>query len=243
MVKSFVEIIARYLFNLTIVLLWRYNYTRKRGLDKARVALGRMLDFAVYELKYDITVFFDTFIASGVAREFENGDAGILVGKSGVELTYEVLERTGSMERRLKAYYCAVKSPEYWTGWALAYYQWQTALSFAEIVRYVPIMHIIALYEPYHEMDIRQFVDKMNELYHEAKTDTNLKILRRRSGYTQKELALSTGIPIRTIQQYEQRQKDINKASAEYLYAISKVLRCEIRELMEIQTCLHVNNG
>ncbi|MBR2037578.1 MAG: XRE family transcriptional regulator, partial [Lachnospiraceae bacterium] len=73
----------------------------KLYLEKARVALGRMLDFAVYELKYDVTVFFDTFIASGVAKEFENGDAGVVVGKSGVELAYEVLERTGSMERRM----------------------------------------------------------------------------------------------------------------------------------------------
>ena len=206
----------------------------KLYLEKARVALGRMLDFAVYELKYDVTVFFDTFIASGVAREFENGDAGVVVGKSGVELTYEVLERNGSMERRMRAYYSAWKSPEYWAGWALAYYQWETALSFAEIVRYVPIIRVIALYEPYHEMDIRQFVDKMNELYHEAKADTNLKILRKRAGYTQKELAFLTDIPIRTLQQYEQRQKNINKASVEYLYAISKVLGCEIRELMEI---------
>ncbi len=207
----------------------------KLYLEKARIALGRMLDFAVHELKYDVTVFFDTFIVSDVAGRFENGDAGVLVGRSGVELTYEVLGRADGMERRMMAYYCALKSPEYWTGWALAYYQWQTTLSFAEIVRYVPIVRIIALYEPYHEMDIRQFVDKMNELFHEAKVDTNLKILRRRAGYTQKELALSTGIPIRTIQQYEQRQKDINKAGAEYLYAISKVLRCEIRELMEVQ--------
>ena len=207
----------------------------KLYLEKARVALGRMLDFAVYELKYDVTVFFDTFIASGVAREFENGDAGVVVGKSGVELTYEVLERAGSMERRMRAYYNAWKSPEYWAGWALAYYQWETALSFAEIVRYVPIIRIIALYEPYHEMDIRQFVDKMNELYHESKADTNLKILRKRAGYTQKELALLTDIPIRTLQQYEQRQKNINKASAEYLYAISKVLGCGIKELMEVQ--------
>ena len=207
----------------------------KLYLEKARVALGRMLDFAVYELKYDVTIFFDTFLASGVAKKFERGDAGVVVGRSGVELTYEVLERVGSMETRMKAYYSAWKSPEYWAGWALAYYQWKTALSFAEIVRYVPIIRIVALYEPYHEMDIRQFVDKMNELYHEAKGDTNLKILRKRAGYTQKELALLTGIPVRTLQQYEQRQKSINKASVEYMYAISKVLGCEIRELMEVQ--------
>ena len=206
----------------------------KLYLEKARVALGRMLDFAVHELKYDVTIFFDTFLASGIAKEFEHGDAGVVVGRSGVELTYEVLERVGSMETRMKAYYSAWKSPEYWAGWALAYYQWKTALSFAEIVRYVPIIRIVALYEPYHEMDIRQFADKMNELYHEAKGDTNLKILRKRAGYTQKELALLTGIPMRTLQQYEQRQKNINKASVEYMYAISKVLGCEIRELMEV---------
>ena len=36
-------------------------------LDKARTALGRMLDFAVYDLKYDIEDFFALFITSGIA--------------------------------------------------------------------------------------------------------------------------------------------------------------------------------
>ena len=36
-------------------------------LDKARTALGRMLDFAVYDLKYDISDFFELFIRSGLA--------------------------------------------------------------------------------------------------------------------------------------------------------------------------------
>ena len=40
-------------------------------LDKARTALGRMLDFAVYDLKYDIADFFALFITSGVATRFE----------------------------------------------------------------------------------------------------------------------------------------------------------------------------
>ena len=215
----------------------------KLYLEKARTNLGRMLDFAVYDLHYEIDIFFDLFVTSGVAARFESGDFTLIAGMSGVELAYKVLEESNIAHNRIKPNYTANRSEAYWTGWALAYYQWFTALSFKEIIQYIPIRDIVDLYWPYHEMDIRQFVDKMNELYHEAKTDTNLKILRRRSGYTQKELALSTGIPIRTIQQYEQRQKDINKASAEYLYAISKVLRCEIRELMEIQTCLHVNNG
>ena len=31
-------------------------------LDKARISMGRMLDFAVHELKYNIELFFQMFI-------------------------------------------------------------------------------------------------------------------------------------------------------------------------------------
>lgn len=75
----------------------------------------------------------------------------------------------------------------------------------------------MALYSPYHEMDIRQFVDKMNELV----------------GLNQRELAELSGVPLRTIQQYEQRQKDINKAQAQYLVMLAQVLCCDMRDLME----------
>ena len=74
----------------------------KLYLEKARAALARMLDFAVYDLHYDIDVFFDLFICSGVATLFEQGDVNTLVGKSGVELAYEVIERSGLMVERVK---------------------------------------------------------------------------------------------------------------------------------------------
>ena len=66
--------------------------------------------------------------------------------------------------------------------------------------------------------------------------DTNLKMKRKSVGLSQSELAILTEIPVRTIQQYEQRQKDINKASMEYMYKLSKVLACEPKELMEFVT-------
>lgn len=209
------------------------NAYDKVYLEKARTNLARMLDFAVYDLKYDISDFFELFITSGVAGRFENGDFNVLVGMSGVELAYEVLEKSNVNFERIKPDYSVNRSEEYWAGWALAYYQWETSLSFEEIVRYIPIKEIQALYSPYHEMDIRQFVDKMNSLYKFAKPETNLKFLRQKAGLSQRELAELSGVPIRTIQQYEQRQKSINKAQAEYLMALSKVLCCEMKELME----------
>lgn len=202
-------------------------------LDKARTALGRMLDFAVYDLKYDIEDFFALFITSGIAARFEKGDYSVIVGMSGVELAYKVLELTKGEENRIKPQYSADRSEEYWAGWALAYYQWDTALSFEEIVRAVPMKRIVQMYSPYHEMDIRQFCDKMNERYRTAQPETNLKALRQRSGLSQRELSEQSGVPLRTIQQYEQRQKSINKAQAEYLFMLARSLCCEIEDLLE----------
>lgn len=202
-------------------------------LDKARVALGRMLDYAVYDLKYDIADFFTLFMVSGVGAKFENGDFTVLVGMSGVELAYKVLEQSHIEYKRIPPDYTADRSEEFWTGWALAYYQWFTSMRFSEIVRYISIKDIMALYSPYHEMDIRQFVDKINELYKAAKPEVNSKIIRKNIGLSQRELAELSGVPLRTIQQYEQRQKNINKARAEYLVALSRVLCCEIDDLIE----------
>lgn len=202
-------------------------------LEKARTALGRMLDFAVYDLKYNSSEFFALFLASGVAARFEKGEFTVLVGMSGVELAYTVLEQSGVVFERVKPKYAANRSKEYWTGWALAYYQWETALRFADIVRYISLKDIQALYSPYHEMDIRQFCDKMNELYKAAKPETNLKLLRQNARLSQEKLAELSGVPKRTLQQYEQRQKNINKARAEYLVMLAQALCCEIDDLIE----------
>ena len=133
-------------------------------LGKARTVLARMLDFAVYDLKYDIEKFFQLFIFSGVANLFESGDCRTLVGMSGVELAYEVLERAEIEHQRVEPQFTINRSEEYWAGWALAYYQWFTALSFVEIMRFASIKDVVNLYSPFHEMDIQQFVDRMNEM-------------------------------------------------------------------------------
>lgn len=205
----------------------------KTYLDRARTNLGRMLDYAVHDMKYDIDYFFELFLTSGVAARFENGDFTILAGMSGVELAYEVLRISKEEKRRANPSYATNRSKEYWVGWALAYYQWETGLSFEEIKKVCSLEQMVALYNPYHEMDVRQFVDKMNELYRSSNPATNLKRIRQKAGLSQSELANFSGVPLRTIQQYEQRQKNINKAQVEYLVTLSKTLCCEIEALIE----------
>ena len=48
-----------------------------------------------------------------------------------------------------------------------------------------------------------------------------------------RELAQQAGVSVRTIQQYEQRRKDINKAQTETLLKIARALVCTVEDLVE----------
>lgn len=206
------------------------NAYDRNYLERARISLGRMLDYAVYDLKYDLTEYWGLFLNSRVSKQFERGEVSVLVGKSGVELALMVI---GAEKEYAKPVFMEERSKEYWLGWALAYYQWKTSLSFSQITDFISIVEIRSMYSPYHEMDIRQFCDKLSELYTARKQQTNLKRRRLAAGLSQSQLASLTNIPVRTIQQYEQGQKDINKARAEYVIALSHALYCDPQALLE----------
>ena len=72
-------------------------------------------------------------------------------------------------------------------------------------------------------------VCKMNEYV----TGKIIKELREKFHFTQAELAERSGVSLRSIQMYEQRNKDINKASAETLYRIAMALGCAMEDLIE----------
>ena len=199
-------------------------------LEKTRTALGRMLDYAVYDLKIRLSDFWNRFLDSPVSGYMESGVAEYTVGKSGVELAMEVM---GEKELTSIPAFSMNRSEEYWTGWTLAYYQWKTGLSFGQITQVVSIDEIRGMYSPYHEMDVLQFCDAMDQLLRERNRESNLKRIRTAAGLSQSQLAEETEIPIRTIQQYEQGQKSINRANAEYLIRLSKALYCDPAKLLE----------
>ena len=202
----------------------------KNYLSKAQNNLASMLDFAVYDLEENLSYFYLKFLQSKICSQFERGESTVIAGKSGVELALDII---GDETLASKYRPAANRTPEYWCGWALAYFQWQTNLGFKEINKYISISEILAMYSPYHEMDISQFCDKMIELYNKRKNNTNLKALRLDAGLSQSELAEISDIPVRTIQQYEQKQKNINAAKAETVVKLAKALNCTVEALME----------
>ena len=90
------------------------------------------------------------------------------------------------------------------------------------------------MYPVYHEMDIEKFVDHMNALLKKAYPSTRLRTKRLNSGMSQSELALDSGVALRQIQLFEQRQRNINNASAITLLQLSRSLHCNMEELIEL---------
>lgn len=52
-------------------------------------------------------------------------------------------------------------------------------------------------------------------------------------GLSRSQLVKASGVGVRSIQLYEQRQKDINKAQGIALYRLSRALRCTMEQLLE----------
>ncbi|MBQ6638347.1 MAG: helix-turn-helix transcriptional regulator [Lachnospiraceae bacterium] len=202
-------------------------------LSHARAALGSMLQFAVYDLKIDIVKFYTMFLNSGIAKCFAYGEPKYTVGMSGVELAYEVIYKTTGQYCNVKPEFRPGKSPEYWCGWALAYFAWEKNISFEVINESIRIDEIVEMYNPYHEADINKFVSVLESRMQAKSEESKLARLRAYAGLTQKALAERSGVSVRMIEQYEQGKKSLNKASAETVLSLSRTLHCEVADLIQ----------
>ncbi|MDR2615419.1 MAG: XRE family transcriptional regulator [Oscillospiraceae bacterium] len=134
-------------------------------LDDAMNNLGDMLDYAVNDCGFDIEDFFSSFIVSGVADKFEHGNPKYVAGLSGPELASAVIYKTRGTRLDAPPSENTDKSPEYWAGWILAYYQWYMASRFADMHRLgLTVARVLSLYPTLHEADMSKFVDVANHI-------------------------------------------------------------------------------
>lgn len=195
--------------------------------------LGEAFDYVVNDCGLDIEEFMSLFIATGFADAFGNGNPKIISGLSGTELTMEVLNKAKKSISFSESKDVFDYSPEYWAGWILAYYQWETGRSFKDICGYISMKDIVNMYNPLHEAPEEKFVETLNAIIKRQEQPTRLQMQRKRSGLSQRELAEKSGVNLRTLQQYELGAKDINKAAVKTIVSIVKVLNCTIEDILE----------
>ena len=204
-------------------------------LNKATRNFGSMIDYAVNDCLIDGSLFFHMFIASGLASRFERGDPKVIAGMSGVELAIEAIDLATGARPTEAPSERENRTQEYWAGWALAHYQWSTSMKFSAILRILPFPDIVKMYHALHEADITKFFAVVDEIRARENKYVNLKRIRRIAGLSQSQLAKEAGVSLRSIQMYEQRKKDINKAQAITLAKISRVLSCDVEDLLEVE--------
>lgn len=202
-------------------------------LNNAQTILGHATDFAVISLNIEADTFGNAFAVSNASKQFAAGNPKYVVGMNGCELAREILNETHIRFDDTEDAMYLDKSPEYWSGWALAFYQWYSGRSFMEILTTVPLSSITQMYRIYHEMDIMKFAEEIDEQIRKAHPYTRLKRHRMNNSLSQSELAKDSGVALRQIQLFEQRKRNINNAAAITLLQLSKSLHCSIEDLLE----------
>lgn len=202
-------------------------------LNKAQSVLGDAFDYAVNVCDIPAADFIKLFVASSVSKRMENGEPAYLAGKSGVETAREIVVETKGQELHIELHEHFERSKEYWIGWAVAYYQWFSGRKYSEIFKAVSFEELQKMYYTLHEADITKFVDIVDSRMKEVFPETNLKRIRLMYGCTQAKLAETSGVSLRSIQMYEQRNKNINKASVDTIYRFAKALGCTMEDLIE----------
>lgn len=202
-------------------------------LNDAKKILGTTFDYLVNDCNYDADWVSQLFDVSGYADMFEKGNPAIITGMSGIELGHAIIEKTYQSRDFPEYHYKQGYTPEYWSGWALAEYQWYTCRRFCNIFARIPLSEIILMYPVYHEMDISNFIIDMEEKFKLRFVESNLRKFRKNSKLSQEELAKVAEVSIEDIAAYENGSKSIDDAPAKELYKIAFILGCSIESLLE----------
>ena len=205
-------------------------------LDDAMANLGSMVDYAVGTCGFLPDEFMTRFISSGIAERFERGNPKYVAGMSGVELAELVLEVTNPVDKGNRvALHVEEKGRESWAGWILAYYQWISGKRFEDIVENgLPLSKIMSMYI-LHEADVSKFVDSADAIIERTKKEKQapLQKIRKARGFTQQELSEASGVSVRMIQLYEQKQNDISKAQVKVVVSLARALGCDVEDLLK----------
>lgn len=195
-------------------------------LDDAMSTLAEV--FSYVQDARQVDKLFQRFVMSGVAYQFGKGNPRY-INMPSQALFYEIVGDSMPL-----VYPKGMgRSPQYWCGYVLAYYQWYTGLRFEKIGSYLPPSKIIRVYYPLHEADIHKFVDVANNIIFQK--ETNLARYRKNANMSQLQLSKYSQVSLRSIQLYEQRQLNINTAPANKLLRLSRVLGCLIEDLLEVE--------
>lgn len=186
--------------------------------------VGSLFDLAAYSEDADLDDFSVLFSTSAVARGIEKGAPVYLAGMSPQEMFRRI-----SLREPDEYSPPPEMSDAAWTGAVAAYTQWYCGCTFREFFDAVPASRMMSMYRTYRE-DMMAAVTLAVDTLHPVAL---LKRLREERGMSQSDLALMSGVPIRSIRAYEQGTVELCKAQGDTLYGLAKALGCTVDVLIK----------
>lgn len=202
-------------------------------LKRAMSNMGNMFDYAINDFGLAAEDFVQMFLCSGISRRLEAGDPKYLVGMCGEETALRVIEQATGIVPEAEVGERWQRNSNHWCGWALCYYQWLRNIPYRQIFEFCSYDDLLSMYGTLHEADITKFADVMDKRRESQVRETRLRRIRTAYGCSQSELARMSGVSLRSIQMYEQRNKDINKGQLRSIASLAAALGCRIEDLME----------
>ena len=95
------------------------------------------------------------------------------------------------------------------------------------------MVDILRLYPTLHEASEEKCIDIITNMIRSRHTTSNLQLQRKKSGYSQREISEKAGVNLRTLQQYELKTKDINKAAVSTIVRLANALVCKEEEILD----------
>ncbi len=210
-----------------------YGAYSEMYLDDAMRNMGEMIEYGEEACGVEQDLLMRMFVRSGYADRWEKGDPRVICGLSGTELCRRLIEETFEGRETEPAPLVRYDTGEaYWRGYVLAYYQWRSCRSFPEILAYIEREDLQRMYPAYHTASEEKTMDELDALLQRRGSVSRLQRYRKRLGISQQELAERSGVNLRTLQEYEVGRKDLRKAAAKTVLALSGSLWCSPSELI-----------
>ncbi len=204
-------------------------------LDDAIRNMGEMIEYGEEACGVKQNLLLRMFIRSGYASRWEKGDPRVICGLSGTELCSRLIEEFCEGRDTKPAPIVRYDTGEaYWRGFVLAYYQWRSGRTFSEILTFIGREDLQRMYTAYHTVSEEKTADELEALLQRRDTISRLQLYRKRLAMTQQELAVRSGVNLRTLQEYEAGRKNLRQAAAEKVLSLSAALWCSPSELINI---------
>lgn len=209
----------------------RMKSSNDRLIITAIELIAEMFEYAKCYLHIECDEFFDVLNKTHISDKLYNLDIIYIYGKSSIEIINDIYKANDMKIKTFDKNKFLKNDKHYWIGLVIASYCYGKKISFKEIGKRIKPSQLLKMYNTMHEAPHMKVIDEIDKILN--RQECILKHIRQSKNISQNELSILSGVSLRSIQMYEQKKKNISKASFEIVKRLANSLSIKMEELYE----------